>query len=140
MIEGEHEFCIGPASLDIGDGLRKVFALLMAPIAQAIEVDKGCADHAGIKKGAVAPFFVLSKLTAVTTLKFVNLTCGVEHFLLARIERVAVRANLDVQVLANRRARLEVVAAAASNSDLFVIWMDVCFHGKDSKVKVNREI
>src|SRR5919108_4650683 len=51
----------------------------------------------------------------------------VEQLLLARVERVAVRADLDVQ-LGLRRARLELVAAGAANGRQDVLGMDAGLH------------
>src|ERR671923_1070457 len=51
----------------------------------------------------------------------------VEQLLLARVERVAVRADLDVQ-LGLRRARLELVAAGAANGRQDVLGMDSGLH------------
>jgi hypothetical protein len=42
---------------------------------------------------------------------------------------MAVRAHLDLQVMTERRARLERVAARAADRDLFVLGMDLVFHG-----------
>src|SRR5215213_8986275 len=52
---------------------------------------------------------------------------GVHQLLLARVERVAVRADLDVQ-LGLRRARRELVAAGAANVRDDVLGMDAGFH------------
>src|SRR5579875_494564 len=54
---------------------------------------------------------------------------GVDDLLLAGVERMAVRADLDVQVVAQRRPRLERVAAAADHVDLFVLGVNRRFHG-----------
>jgi hypothetical protein len=42
---------------------------------------------------------------------------------------MAIGANFDLQILANGRASLEMVAAGASNRDDFVFWMNAGFHG-----------
>src|SRR5712691_4854444 len=52
---------------------------------------------------------------------------GVHQLLLARVERVAVRADLDVQVRL-RGARDELVAARAANRRDDVLGMDAGFH------------
>src|SRR3954468_22822087 len=52
----------------------------------------------------------------------------VEQLLLARVERVAVRANLDVQ-LGLRGPRLECVPAGARHGGEDVVGMDVGLHG-----------
>src|SRR5688500_7730673 len=67
-------------------------------------------------------------LAGVLLAEFVDATAGVDDLLLARIERMAVRAHLDLQVVAQRRARVEGVATAAGHRDLFVLGMDCVFH------------
>ena len=56
-------------------------------------------------------------------------TGRVDDLLLARVKRVAFRADFDVQRAARSRAGLEVVATTASDVDLDVIRMDFLFHG-----------
>src|SRR5687767_8489246 len=67
-------------------------------------------------------------LAGVLLAEFVDATAGVDDLLFARIERVAVRAHLDLQVVAKRRARREGVPAAAGHGDLFVLGMNCVFH------------
>src|ERR1041384_8122059 len=52
---------------------------------------------------------------------------GVHELLLARVERVARRADLDVK-LGLGRARLELVAAGAANGREHVLGMDLGLH------------
>ena len=61
--------------------------------------------------------------------ELVDATRGVEELLLARVERVAVRAHFDLQVVTQRRTRLEGVAAGAAHVDFLVIRMRIGFHG-----------
>src|SRR5882672_9806191 len=61
--------------------------------------------------------------------EFIDAAAGIHNFLLAGIERMAIGANFDLQILANGRASLEMVAAGASDLDDFVFWMDTGFHG-----------
>jgi hypothetical protein len=61
--------------------------------------------------------------------EFIDAAAGIHNFLLARVERMAIGANFDLQILANGRASLEMVAAGASDRDDFVIWMNAGFHG-----------
>jgi hypothetical protein len=42
---------------------------------------------------------------------------------------MAIGANFDLQIMANGRASLELVAAGASNRDDFIFWMNAGFHG-----------
>src|SRR5216683_7223088 len=60
--------------------------------------------------------------------EFIDATAGIHNFLLAGVERMAIGANFDLQILANGRARLEMVAAGASDRDDFIFWMDAGFH------------
>jgi hypothetical protein len=68
--------------------------------------------------------------------KLVHATCGVDHFLLTGVERMAVRANLNLQILSKSRAGLERVAARAGHGDLFIVGMGGGFHGGSSLQKV----
>src|SRR5436853_3110700 len=62
--------------------------------------------------------------------EFVHAARGVDDLLLARIERMAVRAHLDLQIVTEGRARLERVAARAGDGDLSVVGVDCGFHGR----------
>src|SRR5262245_33589645 len=53
---------------------------------------------------------------------------GVENLLLAGVKRVAHRAHLHMQLTAERRLRLERVAAAADDGDFLVVRMDLGLH------------
>lgn len=55
--------------------------------------------------------------------EFVHASCGVHDFLLTRIERMAVGADFNLQVMPERRAGFECIAAGASDRDLFVLRM-----------------
>ena len=68
-----------------------------------------------------------------TLLEAVDTATGIQHFLLASVERVALGADVDVHVLGQRGTGLDDVAAAASGFDFNVIWMDIGFHGKSSR-------
>jgi len=68
-------------------------------------------------------------LTAIATSEFVDLSCGVEHFLFAGIERMASRTDFNAQITASGGASLERVAAAASDINLIVGGMDFWLHG-----------
>src|ERR1700719_2751031 len=61
--------------------------------------------------------------------ELVHAARGVDDLLLAGIEGMAVRAHLDLQIVSERRTRLERVAARAGDGDLFVLGMYGGFHG-----------
>ena len=67
-------------------------------------------------------FFTVALVEAVDTSR------GINELLLAGKERVAVRADFDVQVLAQRRAGPEGVPAGTDHRDLVVIRMYFSFH------------
>src|ERR1700676_4353890 len=67
--------------------------------------------------------------------EFIDAPAGIHNFLLAGIERMAVGANFNLQILANGRASLELVAAGAGDRDDFVIRMNAGFHGNLNLVK-----
>ena len=66
---------------------------------------------------------------SVLLAELVDATGGVEDLLLARVERMAVRADFDLQVVSQSRARLERIPARAGDTDFFVIGMRIGFHG-----------
>ena len=69
-------------------------------------------------------------LHAITLAEFLDAASGVDNLLLAGIERMAGRANFDVQLIfAQRGAGYESVATRAGDSDFFVIGMNAGFHG-----------
>src|SRR5579859_7955477 len=67
-------------------------------------------------------------LAGVLLAEFLDPPGGVDDLLLAGVERVARRAHLDVERLAQRRARHERVAAAARDLDFLVLGVDLRFH------------
>src|ERR1700683_1402349 len=83
----------------------------------------GGAGGAGVARGCAA----------VLLTELVHAASCVDHLLLAGVERMAVRAHLDLQILAQGRTRLERVAARAGDGDLFVLRMDRGFHGLGSR-------
>ena len=66
---------------------------------------------------------------SVLLAEFIDAAGGVDDLLLARVERVAARAHFDLQVMTQRGARLEDVAARAGHVDLFVVRVGGRFHG-----------
>src|SRR4029077_12455933 len=72
--------------------------------------------------------------------ELVHAASGIDHFLLAGVERVAVRANLDLQILSKCRAGLERVAARAGHGDLFVVGMSGGFHGSSLRLRAQSRL
>lgn len=70
------------------------------------------------------------KLSArVFLAELVDATAAIDHLLLTGIERMAIRADFDLQVVAQRRTRWKRVAAAAGHGNVFVLRMNAGFHG-----------
>jgi len=68
---------------------------------------------------------------AVFAAEFVHSTGGVDNLLLPGIERVAGRADVDMQLrLGQRRAGLDGVTAAAGNRNVVVVGMRFGFHDR----------
>ncbi len=65
---------------------------------------------------------------AVLAAELVDPTAGIDDLLLAGVERMAGGAHFDEEVLTERRARLEFVAATTSDLDGVVIGVNVGFH------------
>jgi hypothetical protein len=76
---------------------------------------------------------------AETLLEFVHTTGGIDETLLTGEERVATRANTDVEIR-NRRSRLDDVAAVALNDCFFVNGMEVRFHDRGPKNLKGRKL
>ena len=66
---------------------------------------------------------------SVLLAEFVHAARSVEDLLLARVERMAVRADFDLKVVSQSRPRLECVTARAGDADFFVFGMRIGFHG-----------
>src|SRR3954451_9833332 len=67
-------------------------------------------------------------LLGVATLEALDPATGVNELLLARVERVALRAELDPETR-HRRTSRELVAARAVHLALDVVGVDVSLHG-----------
>ena len=74
------------------------------------------------------------RLLAVALVEAVNSARGVNEFLLAREERVALRADFDVDVALFSRARLERAAAGAVDCGRVVVGMNSLLHFVSSSV------
>jgi hypothetical protein len=73
-----------------------------------------------VQTGRVEQTSELSRFGAARAkafVEFVDPTAGIDSFLLAGIKRVALRANVDVNVFTQRRASLKTRAAAAGGGD-----------------------
>ena len=79
----------------------------------------------GIRPSSDAGFALAETVLAA---ELVDPATGVDDFLLARVERMTGRADLDCEVLTERAASRELVAATTGNFDIAVIGMDVGFH------------
>jgi len=66
----------------------------------------------------------------VLAAELVDAPGGVDDLLLTGIERMAVRAYLDLQIVPEGGARLERVATRAADGDLFVLRVNRRFHGR----------
>ena len=85
------------------------------------------------RKGLSGGLLRFGGLRCVLLAELLDATRRVDDLLLARIERVARGAHLDVEGLAQRRARGPRVAAAAGDRYLSVLRVDFGFHGTDSR-------
>src|SRR5271165_5912655 len=60
--------------------------------------------------------------------ELVDATAGVDDLLFARVERMAVGADFDLQIMSDRRTCLELVSAGAGHGNFFVVRVDTGFH------------
>ena len=65
---------------------------------------------------------------AIALVEAIDASRGINQLLFAGEERVASRANFDVQVALLGRAGLECLAASAGNSYIDVFWVNSWFH------------
>ena len=72
---------------------------------------------------------LLANQGAEALVETVNTTTGVNDLLLASVERVAFRANVQVQI-ATSGVDLEFVTARALDVNSLVLWVDTLFHGQ----------
>jgi hypothetical protein len=86
------------------------------------------------KRQPKLPFCILPSqsgsgiLAAVLLAEALDAAGGIHDLLLARVERMAGRADFDVQRLAVGRAGVELVAAATSHLDLVVLRVNAFLH------------
>ena len=64
-----------------------------------------------------------------TLVETINTTASINNLLLAGVERVAGRANVQAQIAASRTG-LEFVTTRALYSDFVVVWVNTFFHGQ----------
>ena len=67
-------------------------------------------------------------LARIALAELVHTTAGIEHFLLARIEGMAVRTHFDLQIVPESRARFESIPATARDGNFFIVGMNAFFH------------
>jgi len=69
------------------------------------------------------------RFAAKAFIEFIDLAGSIKNFLLAGVERVTLRANVNAHfVFAVSRASSEGVAATAFYVYIGVFWMDISFH------------
>ena len=69
-----------------------------------------------------------SGFLAVTLVKAIDASCGIDQLLLAGKERVASGTNFNVQVTFLSGASLELLAARAGDGNINVFWVNSWFH------------
>jgi len=79
--------------------------------------------------GAYLKLLFGSDATAETLGEPINPSASVYHFLLAGVERMALAANVYVEVFGQCRACFEGITAAAVNSYISVFGVNFGFHG-----------
>ena len=87
----------------------------------------------GLFFSGIRPFDIT---LAVLLLEAFDSPGGIDKFLLARVKRMAHRADFRVDFL-GRAARLEGITATAMNHDLFILWMNIFFHSYQAPKSLN---
>ena len=78
---------------------------------------------------SIKPNHITTESAACVLLaELVHAAARVDDLLLARIERMTRGTDFDLQIVTERRASLEDVAATARDGDFFVLRMDAGFH------------
>jgi len=75
---------------------------------------------------------LVASAETVLAAEFVYAAAGIDDFLLTRIKGVTCRANFDREILTERRAGREFVAAATGHFDVTVIGVYIGFHSRSS--------
>ena len=78
--------------------------------------------------GALCVMIFVRRSASVLLAELVHPAARVDDLLLARVERMAVRADFDLQIMAEGRARNERVTAAAGHGRVFVLRVNSGFH------------
>lgn len=77
----------------------------------------------------LVPNTLLAGLNPVLATEFIDAAGGVDDFLLAGIERMAGRTDIDAdRVRFQGRTGLKRITAAARYGEVLVSWMDIGFH------------
>lgn len=88
-----------------------------------------------MQKGALKGAFCLREIGLLaaknpkTLLEAVDTAAGIQHLLLAGVERVALRTHIQANVFSQCGASFNYVTTAAGRFDFFVLRMDIGFHG-----------
>jgi len=94
---------------------------------------KGCLSAASGKHGSKLAF----EHIAIFLIEFVHTAGAIHDLLFTSVERVALRANFNVEFgFAHGRFSGEFVAARAGNIDFVVVGMNFRFHGFSFKKRV----
>jgi hypothetical protein len=72
-------------------------------------------------------------LLAIFLTKFFHTSGRIDNFLLASIERMADRADFDMQWPSHSGSGLEGTAATTGDGDFLVVWVNIRFHGVDPR-------
>jgi hypothetical protein len=71
---------------------------------------------------------LLKLAQAVLATEFIDPATRINDFLLARVERMTCRTDLDCQVLTQRGPGREFVATATGHFDIAIVGMNIGFH------------
>ena len=66
--------------------------------------------------------------TSKSFIEAIHTTTSIDDLLFAGKERMAPTAHVNSDILSERRARFDLVAAAATSRNVFVTRMNICFH------------
>src|SRR3954471_21721648 len=134
-VSGKDWTSIGPSSPSTGAGLRTPTAHVETP--RIMTPSRTAWPPTGASRCATSSPSVIGLSTrglGGAALEAIDPATRVDQLLPARVERVAVRADLDVD-LGLRRPRRELVAARAAHVSLDVLGVDVGLHREHQSIR-----
>ena len=114
----------------VGDRTSALIILKKQPRRSLMRLPRGCEWFRGQSHGLLLALLLKAAVGACCKLllELVDSPSRINVFELARVKRVTLIANIDLQ-FRSHAACLESVAATAGHSRFLIIWVNAVFHG-----------